>query len=336
MEVYGYLLTSRNALAGSIQLRKDDGTAAQLKPSAQQPSTTSPFIDRDQAFDKIRQFFNQQQTSVLILGGMKGIGKSALILEGFRQAIPPGKRIWLQLTEGISYQRLLAELAFECNLQLPDNLNLTTPATEADVRRRILSYLGQGPGAVVVFDEFQFLLNASAEIENPSIRALLLGLAEAGQRGKSKYFFISHVFPRLGASFENVFTPYTLHGLEPTDTRRLLIQWVQSERDDLRGQLPAPSERLISTLAGHPLATKLAARLWASHPTADIAEEFSIFFKELRDTIVFFILEKLTLSPAERELLSFASILRVPAPRELFLNWHREDASRLLNSLAGH
>jgi len=335
-EVYMHLLSSRNELAGSIQLRKEDATrTAQLKPITQEPATKSPFIDRDQAFDKIRQFFNQQQSSVLILGGMRGIGKSALVQEAFRQAIPPRKRIWLQMTEGVSYLRLLAELAFECNLQLPENLNLSNPTTQAEVKKRILAYLGQGPGAVVVFDEFQFLLNSSAELEDPAIRALLLGLAEAGQRGKTKYFFISHVFPRLGASFENFFVTYTLHGLEAADTRRLLVQWVQFESDNLAGQLGSPSERLISILGGHPLATKLGARLWANHPTANIAEEFSIF-KELRDTIVVFILEKLSLSSAERELLSFASIFRVPAPREVFLNWRKEDASLLLSSLAGH
>jgi len=60
-------------------------------------------------------------------------------------------------------------LAFECNLQLPENLNLSNPETQAEVKKRILAYLGQGPGAVVVLDEFQYLLNSSAEIEDPAI-----------------------------------------------------------------------------------------------------------------------------------------------------------------------
>jgi tetratricopeptide (TPR) repeat protein len=336
MEVYTHLLSSRNELAGTIPLRTDDASRSpQVKPAAQEASSKSPFIDRDQAFDKIRQFFNQQQSSVLILGGMRGIGKSALTHEAFRQAIPPRKRIWLQLTEGTSYLRLLAELAYECNLQLPENLNLSNPATQTEVKKRVLAYLGQGPGAVVVLDEFQLLLNSSAEVEDPAIRALLLELAEAGQRGKTKYFFISHVFPRLSPSFENCIISFTLHGLDAADTRRLLDKWVQFERDDLAGQLGSASEKLISILGGHPLAIKLAARLWANHPTANIVEEFSIF-KELRDTIVVFLLEKLTVSAAERELLSFASIFRVPAPREVFLNWRKEDASVLLSSVAGN
>ena len=237
------------------------------------------------------------------------------------------------MTEGISYQRLLAELAFGCNLQLPDSLKLSTVSTQDEVKKRILTYLGQGPGAVVVLDEFQYLLNSSGEIEDVSVRDLLLRLAEAGQRGRTKYIFVSHLSPRLGPSFESCLMPYTIHGLPPDDTKRLLVTWMQFERDDLKGPLPDPSERLISILGGHPLATKLAARLWADHPTVDIAGELSIF-KELRDTIVTFILEKLALTVEERELLSFCSIFRLPAPREVFLKWRKEDASLLLNSLA--
>jgi len=53
----------------------------------------------------------------------------------------------------------------------------------------------------------------------------------------------------------------------------------------------------------------------------------------LRETIVPFILEKLSLSPVEFELMSFASILRLPGPRELFRSWRGEEANDLLNSL---
>lgn len=334
-DVYMHLVSRRTELAASTKPRaKPASGAGRLELTSRRAAADSPFINRDSAFDKIRQFFNQQQNSTFILGGMRGIGKSALLLEAFRQAIPPRKRIWLQVTEGLSYQRLLAELAFECNVRTPENLDFSRAATQESVKMRILSYLGQGPGSVVVLDDFQFLLNSAGEIEDAGIRDLLLALVETGQRGKAKFFFISHVSPRLGPRFENCLVLYTLQGLQPRDTQRLLVQWLQFGRDDLAGQLPTPSERLISILGGHPLATKIAARLWAEHLATDISEDLSIF-KELRDTIVSFILEKLTLSPAEKELLSFASIFRVPAQREVFLNWRKQEASYLLGSLAG-
>jgi tetratricopeptide (TPR) repeat protein len=83
-----------------------------------------------------------------------------------------------------------------------------------------------------------------------------------------------------------------------------------------------------------PLATRIAARFWAEHPSADISKDISIFEK-LRDTIVAFILEKISLSSAEKELLLFASIFRLPAPRGLFLRWRGNEANYLLDSLAG-
>lgn len=332
--VYLHLLSRRNELAASIQPRTKALAGQQAERPAKPDAVESPFIDRETVFDRIRQFFNQQQASAFILGGMRGIGKSALIQEAFRQAIPPRRKVWLQMTEGMSHQRLLAELASGCNLRVPETLDLSKASTQDGVKRRVLSYLGQGPGAVVVIDDFQFLLNASGEIEDAANGELLLGLLGAGQRGKTKYFLISHVSPRLGPAAEGFSLRYSLPGLQQRDTERLLTQWLQFGRDDLLGQLPRPPERLLSVLGGHPLATKMAARLWAERPTADIANELSIF-KELRDTIVAFILEKLTLSPAERDLLSFASIFRLPAPREAFLRWRKEDASLLLGSLAG-
>jgi tetratricopeptide (TPR) repeat protein len=333
-EVYFSLLTRRDELAALIQPRGKTALGTEQLKIAPRSDKESPFIDRDAAFDKIRQFFNQQQTSAFILGGMRGIGKTMLVQEAFRQAIPPRKRISLQLTEGMSYQRLLAELAFKCNLVIPDDLDLSGATVQAEVKQRILSYLGQGPGAVVVFDDFQFLLTGSGEIENAGLRDLVIGLVETGQLSRTKFFFISHISPRLGLTFENYCVFYTLQGLQARDTERLLVSCLQFARDDLAGQLPAPAERLVSILGGHPLATRLAARRWAEHPMADIAGELSVF-KEFRDTIVSFILETLTLSPGENELLSFASIFRLPAPREVFLNWRKEEASYLLGSLTG-
>lgn len=333
MEVYSHLVAKRNELMGRIQPREKLARRAEQPEISVRPSgTQSPFVDRANAFDRIRQFMNQQQQAAFVLGGMRGIGKTALVYEAFRQAIPPRKKIWLQLTEGISYSRLLAELAFACNLQIPEDLDLSSSPVQDDMKRRIILYLAQGPGIVLVLDEFQFLLSPSGEVEDPSVRQFLSTLFEAGRKGRIKCFLTSHISPRLGPGIESQCDSYTLQGLQPRDTERLLIHWFQFSREDLSAQLPVPSERLVSVLGGHPLAVKVAARLWAEHPSVDIAEEVSIF-KELRDTIVAFILEKLSLSPPEAELLSFASIFRLPVPREVFVRWRGETASFLLNSL---
>jgi tetratricopeptide (TPR) repeat protein len=335
LRVYGHLVTKRNELVPLINLRETSEQArmAQVEQEARPSGGHLPFMDRLNVLDKIQAFMNQDQQCAFLLSGMKGIGKSSLIEAAFRQVIPPNwRKVRLWLTEGVSASRLLGQLGYACNLPLPQDLDLSSPDKQNDMEQRIVSYLSKSPAAVIVFDDFQFLLNASGEIEDKAVEHLFHSLFRASGRTRTKYFLASDVAPRLGAAVESWCAPCSLRGLEKEDTARLLSYWFQFQHDVPTGRPPAPSERLVAVLGGHPLATKVAARLWAEHPSQDISRDM-ILFKELRDTIVTFILEKLPLSEGEIDLMLFASILRIPAPRELFVRWKGETANNLLNSL---
>jgi tetratricopeptide (TPR) repeat protein len=334
--VYGQLTRKRSELLPLINLTQAQGRAggAQVERVAPPADGSGPFLDRDSALDKIRAFMSQDYQCAFVLSGMRGIGKSSLVAAAFRQAITPGwRKVRLWLTEGVSAPRFLAQLGFACYLPLPDDLDLSSPERQNDMGQRVVSYLSNSPPAVVVLEDFHFLLNASGEIEDRTVRNLFKSLLEAGGRNRTKYFLVCDVAPRLGAEAETRCVFYSLRGLEKEYTARLLSYWFQFHHEAPAGQLPGPSDRLLTVLGGHPLATKIAARLWAEHPSQDISRDMSLF-RELRDTIVPFILGKLSLTDAETELMSFASILRIPAPRELFVNWKGEVANDLLNSLA--
>jgi tetratricopeptide (TPR) repeat protein len=334
LNVYSHLVTRRNSLFPLI----DAGAKAQVtvrddvEPEARGAGAQSPFIDRDKALDRIRGFMSQNYQCAFILSGMRGIGKSSLVEAAFRQVIAPSwRKIKLTLTEGVSSSRLLAQLGYACNLPLPEDLDLSSPEQQLAMEQRIVSYLSKSPAAVVVFEDFQYLLNG-VEIQDRGVQHLLTTLLQASEKTKTKYFLISDVAPRLGPEFELLCAPYSLKGLERQDTSRLLSYWFQFQHEAPVGQPPSPSDRLLTVLGGHPLATRVAARLWAEHPSQDIARDMTLF-KELRDTIVAFILGKLSLSVPETDLMLFASILRVPAPRDLFVRWNGERANNLLNSL---
>jgi hypothetical protein len=252
MEVYGHLVAKRNELISIIEPDRRREVAAGQLPEAQVSPVpaVSPFIDRQPTFDRITNFINQPQEIAFVLSGMKGIGKSSLVQEAFRQVIPPRKTIWLQLTEGTAYPRLLAELAYKCNLRLLDDLDFSRDDKQEGIEQRILSSLAHEPGAIVVFDEFQSLLSPLGEIESNQIRQLLRKLI--GGSSKNKFFLISHIVPKLGADIESRCSFYSLRGLETSDTRRLLLYWFQFGRDDLAGRLPSPSDRFVSLLGGHP------------------------------------------------------------------------------------
>jgi tetratricopeptide (TPR) repeat protein len=332
-DVYAHLLEKRNQLMEFILSTE----APQQSPSPQALTalprrSESPFRNRANEFDLIAEFVTQAQEVAFILSGMRGIGKTTMVQEASRHAIPPRRKIWLPLTEGISQSRLLAQLAYECNLQIPDDLDLSAPEKQVEIEQRILSYLSQSPNTLIVIDEFQFLLSGAGDVEDAGVRHLLRNLLQGAEKTRSKYVFISDVVPRLGPDLEALCRRYSLQGLAGRDTERLLLYWFQSQNDAFTGQPPAAPERLISILGGHPLATKIAAGLWAEHPSADISREVSIF-KELRETIVPFILERLSLSAAQSDLMRFASVFRLPVSRDAFVAWRGQDANYLLNAL---
>jgi tetratricopeptide (TPR) repeat protein len=334
MQVYAHLLAKRNALMPSITPKpKSVATvSAHSDLEARTASTESPFRDRDHPFEQIRSFMNQTLSVAFVLCGMKGIGKSSVIDAAFCQVIPPTRKIRLQVTEGMPYARLLLDLAYKFDLRMADGaLDLSAQKLEA-IKKRLFSHVSQAQPTVIVLDDFQFLLNNAREIEDPSIRDLIRDLLNTASNAKTKCFIVSNTAPQLGPDLESKCSVYSLQGLEATYTKGLLQYWFQFGREDLAGQVPQPSDQLVKLLAGHPLAIRLAARLWSEHPSVDISKDIEIF-QELRDTIVSFLLEKITLSKSENDLMSFASIFRLPAPRAVFLRWGGNEANYVLNSL---
>jgi len=268
MDVMGHLLSKRDTLTAHIQppetLPPPPAAAATQKLTAE-----SAFFDREHAFDKIRAFMGQAHTTAFLLSGMRGIGKTHLVEEAFRQAIPPRKKVWIQLTEGISRSRLLAELAYACNIRIPADLDLSSPERQTELEQRLLAYLSQGPGAVVVIDDFQYLLSAG-DIEDVNVRSLIVKFLENPERTRSKFIFISNIAPKLGPDLESRCANYSLRGLRNPDSTRLLEHWYHFRRGEVTGESPIPPERVMSILDGHPLAIKVAARLCADRPGENV------------------------------------------------------------------
>ena len=206
LDVYAYLMTKRNELAEFVQppdkAEETDRSPAQYQYRFNRPMSRHSSIESMHTTRSGPSSIRAQK-AFGFLKGIRGIGKTSLVQEAFRQAIPrTTKRIWLQLTEGVSHPRLLAELAYACNLQISEGITLVDEATKTQLEQRLISYLSQNTSLIIVFDEFQFLLNTSGEIEDTGIRNLLLKMVSVGE--KSKYFFISHFNPKLPSELEQV------------------------------------------------------------------------------------------------------------------------------------
>ena len=175
-------------------------------------SAESPFRDRDHAFEKIRTFMNQTLDVAFVLSGMKGIGKSSLVDAAFRQVIPPMRKIWVDITEGMPYARLLLDLAYKFDLRIPDGSVEYSPGKLEGLEKRLLVHLSQALPTVIVFDDFQFLLNNAREIEDASVRELIRSLINTASKTKTKCFIISNTTPHLGPDLESKCSEYSLEG----------------------------------------------------------------------------------------------------------------------------
>jgi hypothetical protein len=167
---------------------------------------------------------------------MRGMGKSSVVREVFKKVLPPTWRnIWVTLTEGASYPRLLADIAYKCGIRVP--LNFGTEATNVTVARDILTYLAGKPRVVLVIDDLQNALEASGEFSDLAVVAFLSDVIGKIAQNRNKIILITTNVPRLPPLVQESTETKYLTGLEREDAENLISFWYQFEREDLHGQV---------------------------------------------------------------------------------------------------
>jgi Tfp pilus assembly protein PilF len=261
---------------------------------------------------------------------MRGIGKSSVSRELLKKIIlPTWKRIWVQVTEGMSFTRLLAEIAYRLDLRVPADLP-DDAVSRADLAQNVLLYVSQTDRIAIVLDDFQYLLGPDREFADPATGDFLQRLIRAAATKKNALLLTTTHVPAWREELRELVDTHHVGGLDDKTSERLFSFWFRFEREDLSGQSLTYPDKALGLARGHPLAVKLAAKMWAEQPRADL-----MLFKRLRETMVAYVLDHVTLAPHEEEFLRFASIFRVPVRREAFVRWKSDEAVCLLESLLG-
>lgn len=335
--VYKYLLGRRGELGKRVAAGAPSGGSSAISHESVSlaPGTAAgfepPFYDRQPVLNIARRFISSTSVSCLTLAGMRGMGKTSAVREVFKKVLPPTWRnVWVTLTEGASYPRLLAEIAHKCGIRIP--LNFGTEAINVAVARNILTYLAGTPRVVLVIDDLQYALEASGDFSDQAVVDFLTDVIGKIGQNRNKIILITTNAPKLPVLVQESTEVKYLAGLEREDAENLISFWYQFEREDLRGQAVDFPEGLFRVLAGHPLGLKVAAKMWAENPFEDA--DISLF-KRLRETVVVYVLDRLKLTPREDEFMRFASIFRLPVPRGVFLKWKKDEANFLMDSFVG-
>jgi tetratricopeptide (TPR) repeat protein len=291
-----------------------------------------PFYDRQSVLNGIRRFVESSASNCLVLAGMRGIGKTSLAKEVFKKVLPPTWRnVWIQLTEGIGYPRLLADIAHKCGIRASAEHGLQK-APQVTVAQDVLLYLSGTPRVALVLDDVQHALDPAGEFAEKSVADLLHNSIMRSSQSRNKIILITTVVPKFPHELrENIEVRY-LTGLEREDAENLLSFWYHFEREDLRGQPVGFPDILFKVLAGHPLGLRVAAKMWAETPLED--SELALF-KRLREAVVAYILDRVNLTPREEEFIRFASVFRLPVPRGVFLKWRKDEANFMMDSFVG-
>ena len=276
-----------------------------------------PFYDRQSVLNGVRRFVESTASNCLVLAGMRGIGKTSLAREVFKKVLPPTWRsVWIQLTEGIGYPRLLADLALahKCGIR-PQADSTSQEAAQVAAAQDVLLYLSGTPRVALVLDDVQHALDPSGEFVDESFADLLHNAIRRSAQSRNKIILITTNVPKFPPELRESVEIKYLTGLDREDAENLLSFWYHFEREDLRGQPVDFPDILFRVLAGHPLGLRVAAKMWAETPIEDA--ELSLF-KRLREAVVAYILDRVSLTPREEEFVRFASVFRLPVTRGVF------------------
>ncbi len=310
----------------------DSGAAHSFEKMAKKrdaESETVAFFDREQDLNLIRKFVNTADQRAYLVKGMKGIGKSALVRRVFVDVLPKWRRLWVQVTEGISYEQLVAQCA--TNLDIPVHA-IPARGEAKELAATVMTRLDSLEATALVLDDCDNLLGPTGDFSDEETKRFIVGLVSKPSRRNAKVFLLSSTSLPLPEISQAATMHRQLRGLEPRDARNLLDYWIRIQREEMRGQPIDIPEKLVSFLHGHPLAIRIAARLCTTYTPDQLIGDLAIF-RKLREAIIEVLLDRIILTDSQRALLEFASVFRSGITLELFRKWGGDAALLELDSL---
>jgi tetratricopeptide (TPR) repeat protein/predicted amidohydrolase len=331
-DAYTYLAKRYAEIVGELPTSSTPPSAPPESSAGAEGTATfePPFFNRESLLDTIRKTVESRNAACHLFAGMRGIGKSSFAREVLKKVIVPSwKRIWVQITEGMSFARLLAELAYRLDLTVPDD----SPGDDigiADLAQNVLLAFTRTPRIAIVLDDFQYLLGPDREFLDVKAKDFTVRLLRGALDKHNVIFITTTHYPIWSEDVQKLVDTNHIVRLDDKNAERLFSFWLRVEQGELGDVAFTVPENVLALVRGHPLALKLAARMWAERPQADLT-----LFRQVRETIVPYILDQVTLSSHEEEFLRYASIFRVPVRREAFVRWKADAAVGLLDSLLG-
>ncbi|MEK6967441.1 MAG: TIR domain-containing protein [Nanoarchaeota archaeon] len=255
------------------------------------------FVDRNSETDQLQGYILDKETSIIVLMGMYGIGKTTLLLESISRIWKNPQITKIVFSEAFFGSRLTKELCALANLELPSET-----ADKDELKNKNIAAIEEliSQKRILIFDDFQKILD---ETGSPAedVAALIKHCAKISLLKKSPLFIVSTRKPNLNIEDPDSQKNLKVTGLEDKYIEMILKMELKniSKYED-RSQ--DERKRFIQSLCTYPLAAKFAAPLLEDYSLEFVMDNVK-YIKQLRIDLARVLIGKAKISESQEQIL---------------------------------
>jgi predicted amidohydrolase/DNA polymerase III delta prime subunit len=275
-----------------------------------------PFYDREIELTKIRKFFDDSNEKLLILQGIRGIGKTSLAEQITRRILPrnsPWRKITINFNSGYGFPLFIHELSY--NLGLSSRLDANNPEMTGNIINEVLTALFSYQASYVIMDDFHNVLDKEGSYVDHRFKEFFDEFLRRSTVN-CKIIIISN--RHLNLESRIIPNTVTLRGLKDEN----IFAIIDYHYKNMSGRVSGIklSSDIIKSLHGNPLAALVTSQYLQNHSGKSL-EENSDFLKRFQEQIITNLLEEIVFSPEEQDLIDFISTSKNDIHNSVLYEW---------------
>ncbi|MHB9144746.1 MAG: hypothetical protein ACYC5Y_05350 [Symbiobacteriia bacterium] len=311
-----------------------DATAATAEDGTASEDAMDAFQDRAFVFAKVRTF-ERRDERVLIMQGMRGVGKTATAVQVLRKIYPKWNSIWIKATDSMRFPKFISLVAQGVGRPVdPVAANCADDSAVDSLVEKLIQAFDSLKRCTLIIDDFEYLLNSDdGTLRDSRIAKFFTALIHSGSASNNRVYVLTSRTPHFGLNDDAGCFTIFLQGLDSTPfMERLLEYWIRFNTDRDDGEPVTVRRDLIELLHGNPLAAKIAASACQKVSQEDLVNDLRVF-KRFQKELVEALLDRISLSSTETTLVSFLATFRLGVDLQTVFNWAGDDALAVLESL---